>query len=72
MARPGAFTPAATVDLIIDFNDADDDYRRVRAEQWCVLHAEGKWLRRIPRDAGIARFEFESVRDAALFKLWHG
>jgi hypothetical protein len=61
-AKPGDFTPAATVDLTIDFDDADDDYRRIRAEQWCVLYADGKWLRRTWRDAGIARFEFELER----------
>jgi hypothetical protein len=71
-AQSGGITPAATVDLTINFDDADDDYRRVRAEQWCLLYAEGKWLRRIPRDAGIARFEFELERDAVLFKLTHG
>jgi hypothetical protein len=71
MARPGDFVPVATVDLTINFDVADDDYRRVRGEQWCGLYAEGKWWRRIPRDLGAARFEFELERDAVLFKLSH-
>jgi len=72
MAPPGSFVAACEVNLPINFNDPDDDYRRVRAEHWCCLYSRGRWLRSIPRDMAVARFAFEDGHDAVLFKLHHG
>ena len=66
------FTSAATVTIGVDFDNAEDDYRRMRAEQWCEIYCSKQWKRTPDRLKKTATFEFESEHDATLFKMWHG
>jgi hypothetical protein len=57
------------IDLDIDFNRYRDDQRRVAAEVWCCHSTRHRWFRRILTDIGIARFEFEDLNEATMFRL---
>jgi hypothetical protein len=63
------FEAAYRIDLDIDFNRYRDDQRRVNAELWCRHNTRRKWFRRILTDIGIARFEFENLKEATMFRL---
>jgi hypothetical protein len=67
---PASFVAPHHVDLTIDFDDMIDDQRRIEAENWCFHRTRRKWFRRILTRHGIARFEFEDQKEAALFKLF--
>lgn len=75
--KPKLKTPVAPfnapykVDLIINFNSAIDDQRRIAAENWCMHNIKGAWFRRVLTRIGVARFEFEDAQEAALFRTFH-
>lgn len=70
MNLPSApFATSHHVDLIIDFDNMADDQRRIEAENWCCHQTTSKWFRRVLTRHGIARFEFDDQKEAALFKL---
>lgn len=58
------------VDLAVNFDDMADDQRRIEAENWCCHQTTSKWFRRILIRQGIARFEFDDQKEAALFRLF--
>ena len=65
------FDAPHTIDLNIKFDNRDDDWRKHRAEQWCRFKTKVRWFRRIFADQGVARFEFEDLKDATMFWLAH-
>jgi hypothetical protein len=60
------------VDLKVNFDDRDEQWRTDRAVHWCRFRTNQRWFRRIYQMKGIARFEFEDANEAMLFKLAHG
>ena len=60
------------VDLNVNFDDINEQWREDRAEQWCRFRTNHRWFRRILQMDSIARFEFEDVNESLLFKLAHG
>jgi hypothetical protein len=69
-SNPDSFVAPYLVDLAIDFDDMIDDQRRIEAENWCWHRTKLRWFRRVLTRYGIARFEFEDQKEAALFKLF--
>jgi hypothetical protein len=63
------FETTYRIDLDIDFNRRSDDQRKVAAEIWCCHNTRQRWFRRILTDIGIARFEFEDLNEATMFRL---
>lgn len=59
------------IDLKINFDSFEDDQRKVAAEHWCCRNTRHRWFRRIFDDIGIARFEFEDLKEATMFWLAH-
>jgi hypothetical protein len=57
------------IDLKINFRSFDDDQHRIAAEHWCCRNTRGRWFRRVLTEVGVARFEFENLNEAIMFRL---
>jgi hypothetical protein len=68
-STPGTFVAPYRIEIAIDFDDRDDDYRRIMAENWCCHHTRRRWFRRVLTERGIVVFEFEDAVEAVVFKL---
>lgn len=65
------FTAPYTVALPVNFDDRNDDQRRIKAEYWCCHQTTGRWFRSVDKRYECVSFSFDDLRDAALFRLSH-
>jgi hypothetical protein len=63
---------AGTVTIPIDFSTPAWEQRRVELEHWCHQYCEGRWRGWWQRRLGTAKYEFESKKSAAIFRLTFG
>ncbi|WP_066684200.1 hypothetical protein [Caulobacter sp. CCH9-E1] len=66
---PGTFDAPYKVELVFNFDDMADDYRRMVAEWWCCYQTERRWFRRVHQSMGLATFYFEDLVEATMFRL---
>lgn len=70
-STPGTFAAPYRIEIVVNFDDRDDDYRRIVAEQWCCHRTRQRWFRRVLTERGIVVFEFEDKVEATLFRVFH-
>jgi hypothetical protein len=64
------FTPAATVSIPANRDDADWAERASVMRDWCQGYTKARWRFSAPMESRFMDFHFEAETDAALFKVY--
>jgi hypothetical protein len=66
-----SFAPAGTVRIPCDRNDPDWEITVQTLRNFCEYSCRQKWHMKLPINKSYAELDFESLEDAAIFRLFH-